>query len=161
LRVSSSLTRTTREPETGVTTEEVIVKRFLIVLAVGAVLTCPAAFGSEDRAPDRDSKSGSTPAKEAAASGEVPSAAEERTTDAGPTYPPALSPLNRSSRDLEVVIQPDGSKIVDLQRRFQHATVVRILEDGSFAITCVDSHEHVTKRLEEDASASAASPPEK
>jgi hypothetical protein len=141
--------------------KEVIVKRSLIVLAVGALLVCPAAFGSEDRAPDRDSESGSTPAEAATASGEVPSAAEERATDSVQTYPPALSPLNRSSRDLEVVVQPDGSNIVDLKGRFQHATVVRILEDGSFSITCIDSHEHETKLLEEGAPESAASPQEK
>jgi hypothetical protein len=141
--------------------KEVIVKRFLIVLAVGALLICPAAFGSEDRAPDRDSESVSPPAEAAEASGEVPSAAEERATDAGPAYPPALSPLNRFSRDLEIVVQPDGSKIVDLEGRFHHATVVRILADGSFAITCVDSHEHETKLLEEGASEAAALPQEK
>lgn len=134
-------------------------KRFLIVLAVGALLIGPAAFGSEP--PERDTETGSTPPEAATASSEIPPAAAERPTKTGRAYPAALSPLNRFSRDLEIVVQPDGSKIVDLEGRFHHATVVRILADGSFSITCVDSHEHETKLLEEGVSESAALPQEK
>jgi hypothetical protein len=137
----------------------VTVKGLLIVLATAALLISLPALASDDRDPDRDAAGASAPEETAAASSEDVAMIEERA--AARTYPPALSPLNRSSEGLEIVVQPDGSRIADLEGRFQHATVVRILEDGSFSITCVDSHEHETKLLEEGAPESAASPQEK
>jgi hypothetical protein len=134
----------------------VIVRRSLIVFATAALLISMPALASDDRAPDRDAEGHSVPEEAVTASSEDASVIETRA--AGHPYPPALSPLNRSSEDLEVVVQQDGSKIVDLEGRFQHATVVRILEDGSFSITCVGSHDHETKLLEEGPSESQASP---
>jgi hypothetical protein len=45
--------------------------------------------------------------------------------------------LDRSGEGLTVVHRPDGSKIVDLQGRFQEYTVVRIGPDGKKSQVCV------------------------
>lgn len=55
---------------------------------------------------------------------------------------PLASPaLDRSGEGLTVVHRPDGSKMVDLQGRFQEYTVVRIGPDGRKSQVCVQGPE--------------------
>lgn len=55
---------------------------------------------------------------------------------------PLASPaLDRSGEGLTVVHRPDGSKMVDLQGRFQEYTVVRIGPDGKKTQVCVQGPE--------------------
>ena len=46
--------------------------------------------------------------------------------------------MSRSMDGLRVIHKPDGSKMVDLQGRFQEYTVVRITPDGRKEQTCVE-----------------------
>ena len=57
-----------------------------------------------------------------------------------PAQPAALASraFDHSSEGLTVVHRPDGSRMVDLQDRFQEYAIVRIAPDGTKQQTCVD-----------------------
>jgi hypothetical protein len=63
-----------------------------------------------------------------------PSAADRAALQRQPLSSPAL---DRSDAGLTVIHRPDGSKMVDLQGRFQEYAVVRITPDGKKVESCV------------------------
>lgn len=63
-----------------------------------------------------------------------PSAADRAGLQRQPLAGPAL---DRSDAGLTVIHRPDGSKMMDLQGRFQEYTVVRIAPDGKRVESCV------------------------
>jgi hypothetical protein len=53
----------------------------------------------------------------------------------------AIPALDRSMEGLAVAYNPDGSKMIDLQGKFQEYTVVHITPDGRKVETCVQRPE--------------------
>lgn len=47
--------------------------------------------------------------------------------------------INKDSKDLVPVTEPDGSISIDLQGRFQHVTVAKVNENDSVSQSCVDN----------------------
>ncbi len=51
--------------------------------------------------------------------------------------------LNQSTEGLEIVRMPDGSEIVNLEGRFQHALEIHIADGGALVVRCAVHGEHL------------------
>lgn len=115
-----------------------------LVLAVLAVALVPCAYAG-----DRKAESAPTPSA-AKAQGEAGMRAyvdpqsgqlvSEPVTDEQKRQATAVdSAFSQDSSDLEVVHLPDGSTMMDLQGRFQQATVASVQSDGRLTTYCNDA----------------------